>query len=498
VTVISGIYSSQTAAPAWMISLIPQWPKGGKVEGARDFPIDVSGDIEELSYTSVRRSAGTESSKIDTFEMVVNNTRGQYLDTEWFQEGNIVDMYWGYAPSNLSAHKLGIMTEVNPDFPERGESVIVVRGMGLGCVMAYRQRHGLWTKVRRNAPEIPTLTEQEITDPELGYAPSEIAEEIAAAYGFKANVEYCGPIQSWWQNGESDWAFLQRLAKSAIWIRDSKDVDFCCWVDNGTLYFKPIQADTKRQVAMRMAYTCDDTGMLYSFHPKNSTTMNQGAASETTAVGFDPRRMMPRGFMACNPTVGDKVAFGSKTGLQPGASGMPMNQLHKILLGDQATVDSIIGDTHTAADENSDSPLVRSLLVGAGIITPKTFDDPKDNTNPAEKVAKDAYKREGAAELDATAECVGWPTLEAEKLLDIQCVGSKHSGIWEIDEITHRLGQKAYRCEMKLIRNAKGSTIEASHDAPVNELAKQVTEAGAEINTDHRILIEVIPEVASK
>ncbi|MEI6634491.1 MAG: hypothetical protein WCP22_11840 [Chlamydiota bacterium] len=498
-TVVSGIRNSQTTAPAWLIWLVPKWPVHGIIpkDSFIPLPANVSSEIEEFSYTSVRRSAGTASAKMDTFEIVVNNRDLQFLDTPWFQEGNIVDMQWGYAPDNISAHKLGMITGVEPAFPENGEPVIVVKGTGLGCVMAGRERYGLWTRVNRG--ELPMFSEifgigelakpdvkEPGTDELLGYAPSEIAIALAEAYGFKHEVEYCGPIQPWWQCGESDWAFLQRLAKSAFWRKQPEDVDFCCYIENGTLHFHSIKADVKRQIAMRMAWYCDDTGMLYSFRVRNDTTLNQGAASETTAFGYDPRRVNPKGFIALNKTVTDRVAFGSRTGLQPGASGMPKNQAAPVATNVELD-QNVIGDTHTVADEKSDNPLDRSLVTGAGQISREC---------PAvEKDASDSYNRAGAAQLDATAECVGWPTLEAEKLLEIQCVGSKHSGIWEIDEITHRLGKSSYRCEMKLIRNAKGETIDDRFAAPVNDLAKKVESPGDKIKIELRPTVPIPVEV---
>jgi hypothetical protein len=494
---VTGITHSMTAAPAFQVWLLPQWPKTTSVfvsgvgwvdnvypaDKPIPLPADVTQAIIELKYTSRKKDLGG----MDTFDMVVLNDAGRFTDTPWFQEGNLVDIRWGYAPDNLSARKVGIITAVNPRWPQRSAPILTVKGNGWACAMAARKRYGVWRRanwgeLRRSAGSFADPGENVVSrDPVLGYSPSEIAIILAEAYGLKAEVEYCDPIKEWCQCGESDWNFLKRLASEAVKVvhRDRDDIAVRFWVDGDTLHFHSVTADPEKDVLMTLAWYCDDTGILKELDLQHDTQIDQGEAVEVTAAGLDPRQMDVQGFTALNRTVAERVALGKRTSLEPGAAGT-RGQQNQIALRPMRKLPLELAQTHKVVDAESTDPLKKSIVTGDGKVTPATSKEVDGVPDPTKSEASAAYTRAAAREIKGTAVTVGWPTLEAGKLLNFQCLGAKYSGLYEIDQVVHnivRSGKTAYECVLSISRSAKGED-DGKHDAPVNPKAAIVDKAG--------------------
>jgi phage protein D len=485
-----------TKAPVTVIWVHPDRPvgPGGVIKEPVLLPFEVSSLLTRFRWKM------NPKPMMDTFEMTFANARMDLLDAAWLQQGQVLEIQWGYAPDNLTPRKLGKITGVMPRGGKEGVTVDIT-GNTLGHVMAGKQRHCRWTRVNRG--ELPSsagahyspiaqaawratiwggrlaIGAEEEGNPQLGYAASEIAIALADAYGLKADVQSAGPIKAWWQCGESDWDFLMRLASEAVWIRDSSDIGFRFWVDGKTLHFHAVTAKEDEAVLMRLAWYCDDTGILKSFEVKHDSKLGQGAASEATVLGWDPRKATPRGSVATSATFGNMVSFGTKTDLGPGVAGTGKN---RTLVDYMPVPMEAVADTHDATDKGSADPVVRSTLTGDAAITAGTTVDNEAVENPAEKDAATEHVEAGSAQVEMEIRTVGWPTLWPPGLLDVQCLGSKYSGVYEIEGGEHcPIGSpEGYECTLTIKRNAKG-TDEGGMDGDVNRDAKVVESPGEEI-----------------
>ena len=513
---VTGITHSMTAAPAFQVWLLPQWPKTTSVfvsgvgwvdnvypaDKPIPLPADVTQAIMELKYTSRKKDLGG----MDTFDMVVLNDAGRFTDTPWFQEGNLVDMSWGYAPDNITARKLGIITAVDPAWPQRSSPVLVVKGNCLASPMAARKRYGVWRRVNwgelpRSAGSFAEDLAEEVAqnDPQLGYAASEIAIILAEAYGLKADVEYIGPIKEWCQCGETDWDFLKRLANEAIKVpREKGDIGVRFWVEGNTLHFHSVTADPEKDVLMTLVYYCDDTGILKEVRLKHDTQLDQGPGVEVTASGYDPRRMTAQGFTALNRSVVERVALGMKTSLEPGAGVMRDRKNQVMVVPTTHRIPPELLETHTAVDEKSTDPLKKSIVTGEGKITPTTTKEVNSVPDPTKREAADGYTKAAAVEITGTVVTVGWPTFEAEKLIELQNLGAKYSGLYEIEQVVHAIarsgGKSGYECAMNVRRSAKGQD-DGKYDAEVNKKADIVDKAGEKIGPELRPMVKITPEM---
>lgn len=475
------ITHSQTLAPAWRIWLIRKMPwvnyalspelKGAVavVEEKIEVPVEITGDLKQLTY----KDTINENGAMDSFEITLSNRHLQYLDTPWFQEGNCIEMQWGYV-GNMCRKRIGVINGIEVVLSNRDDPLVIIRGNCIGSRMAGKCMVGVWKKVEGE---------------ELGFTPSEIAAILAEHYGLQTDIqETTGPRREWVQAGVSDWDFLKQLAAETLYSKEPDDIGFRFWVQNETLHFRAIKADKSEEVLMKLAWYTDDTGMFKEFRIKHDTKLSQGAGVETTAAGLDPRRMMVRGFVAMNRTDLDRVSLGPRTTLQPGYNGTTLNQFFEDLV-DPVTQARLLPDTHTVADPDSTDPLAKRIVTGRGTVTPVTgAPGHEQSAHPARDVAVKQFEDGAEDQLEVEAIVVGWPTLEARKLVDIQCVGSKYSGLYRIKEVQHDIGPNGYECRLLLVRNAKGED-DGMMDAKAE--GKKVDSAGVEIPIELEQLVDV-------
>ncbi|HTV91907.1 MAG TPA: phage baseplate assembly protein V [Verrucomicrobiae bacterium] len=173
----------------------------------------------------------------DMFKIVFSNTNGQYTDLSLFTPGVEVELYMGYG-DNLTPMMLGVITTIEPNFPESGPPTITISGYD----KSYNMRHG---------ESIPRQFEF-MTD-------SLMVAEIAAE---NLLIPICDPSpwfhESLTQTG-TDWAFIKDLANNNL---------FDVYVYWNNLYFQlPIQTD---------AYVLEWGQSLRSFSPRLSTATMAG------------------------------------------------------------------------------------------------------------------------------------------------------------------------------------------------------------------------------
>jgi hypothetical protein len=173
----------------------------------------------------------------DMFKIVFSNTNGQYTDLSLFSPGVEVELYMGYG-DNLTPMMLGVITTIEPNFPESGPPTIAISGYD----KSYNMRHG---------ESIPRQFEF-MTD-------SLMVAEVALE---NLLIPICDPSpwyhESLTQTG-TDWAFIKGLAMNNL---------FDAYVYWNNLYFQfPIQLD---------AYVLEWGQSLRSFSPRLATATMAG------------------------------------------------------------------------------------------------------------------------------------------------------------------------------------------------------------------------------
>ncbi len=173
----------------------------------------------------------------DMFKIVFSNTNGQYTDLSLFSPGVEVELYMGYG-DNLTPMMLGVITTIEPNFPESGPPTIAISGYD----KSYNMRHGQ-TIPRQFAFMTDSLMVAEIA-----------LENLL--------IPICDPSpwfhESLTQTG-TDWAFIKGLATNNL---------FDAYVYWDSLYFQfPIQLD---------AYVLEWGQSLRSFSPRLATATMAG------------------------------------------------------------------------------------------------------------------------------------------------------------------------------------------------------------------------------
>jgi phage protein D/phage baseplate assembly protein gpV len=173
----------------------------------------------------------------DMFKIVFSNTNGQYTDLSLFSPGVEVELYMGYG-DDLTPMMLGVITTIEPNFPESGPPTITISGYD----KSYNMRHG---------ESIPRQFEF-MTD-------SMMVAEIALENLLIPIVDPSPWFHESLTQTGTDFAFIKDLASNNL---------FDAYVYWNSLYFQfPIQID---------AYVLEWGQSLRSFSPRLSTATMAG------------------------------------------------------------------------------------------------------------------------------------------------------------------------------------------------------------------------------
>lgn len=372
--------------PALDPLLFVRWESETARGQTEELPTDLRDRIMELSFTDKARGADEATIKLANEDLSL-------FDDPRLAEGNKLILQWGYAHDMRQPMEVRIK-EVT------GWSVLDIKCAGareLDFIAVERVR--TW----QNA----TITE--------------VAEEVAQELGFTGqdqldidegdfSVRYEGITQS----GETDYAFLQRLANSE---------DMVFRVDGNRFHFHPPRLGDDPQVTL--TYFDSNVGDFVG-EPK----LDKGT------LGI-PGQVRRRGHSNANR--GDTDGEGSNA-----------SDRNRVQLGDMITVRN--PETHAWTRRAATRADLQRLNAQSSTGPTAAGTDQEAETN-----ARRNFRRGERQSIEISATIVGRPNLRADTTIRLEGVGQKLSGNYYIEEIAHKVGN-GYTCSIKLKRNAQGAS----------------------------------------
>jgi uncharacterized protein len=370
-------------------------------------PRNVVRDVIDVTYED-------SIEKVDSFTLTVNNwdadrRRVKYLgmpekpkpgsDDEKFDKlfapGNELALSMGYQ-SNLRLMMSGIITTVEPNFPETKAPTMVVRG--LNVLDRFRQKQYTWRWPSDAAGPAGKTT---IRDSDIALELAQPPDEKAGRPGLGIEVRIDKNARDAetgepyvFMNNQYPIVFLMERARRhgySIFVGEDKNKKF--------LYFGPSQA------LRSITYKLEWGKSLVSFKPTLTTT-NQ--VSEVTVCGWD-RKMKQR-------------------------------------IEEKVTVDQVKG-------LNEDLKQFAKTVGRKEVITNR----PVFTKDAAKKLATDLLTRQLKEMVEATGVTVGLPDLRAGRSLDLDKVGYRLNGRYFITETTHVYNEQGYRTTFKARREDTGA-----------------------------------------
>lgn len=324
-------------------------------------------------------------------------------DPDLLEDGETrIRVRFGY-PGNLSKEKVFVLQRIAPTF---GKQITVrLTAYDLGVELAGFAVSQIWEREDGEA-----------------YTESEIAEEIAALYGLRAEVEPTVTRKlRWEQSGVSDMEFLLQLAEHAVAADPRKQGPYTVYVDETTLYFKPMPLDTEPQAVF--TYYMGDGGenRLIEFNPRSNVPQLRGAATQISRVGVDPR-------------TGEFVEV--------------------VIDGQEDQERNVLGYTTLFIN-------ARTGERNVGIVEDAV--EARDGADLSSIYARAEFRDAEEEMYEASALVVGDPQLVAKRTVGIMNVGRKYSGLWYVKEARHVIDLRGYTTELQMVRNATLGAEEPSH-----------------------------------
>lgn len=252
----------------------------------------------------------------------------------------------------------------------------------------------------------------------------EVAADIAESMGYPADVQDVsrGDLaevrRGITQAGETDWAFLQRLAAR---------VGCSCFLSDGVFHFHPPALDTPP--SKEVVYFDSETGQDAGGYPRlEYSTLGRGGRS--TRRGYSTRNREEVTGTAGNdddtgrPVLGDE-ACAPDPGSWEDRIGATAEELREADARVQAQEE--VGPTNAETDEEAERDARRSFRAAE----------------------RDSIKLEW--------ELIGDPEMVADQNLRISGIGARFSGVYHLDEVVHAI-KGSYRTTIKASRNATTSS----------------------------------------
>lgn len=366
-------------------------------------PRNVVRDVIEVHYED-------SIEKVDSFTITVNNwdadeQRIKYLGMpekpkpgapseqyeKLFEPGNELALWMGYR-ENLRLMMSGLITTVEPDFPEGKAPTMVVRG--LNVLDRFRQKQFTWKWPSGSDPK-KTIRDSEIAQ-DLGQPPDE--KSGRPGLGIEVRIdknaldkESAEPYV--FMNNQYPIVFLMERARRhgySIFIGEEAQGE----KTKKYLYFGPSQA------LRDITYKLEWGKSLVSFKPTLSTTHQ---LSEVTVCGWDRKA--------------------------------------KQKIEETVTVDQI-------ENVNADMKHLAKAVGRKEVIT----DQPVYTKDAAKKLAHDLLSGQLQEIVEASGVTVGLPDLRAGRSVDIEKIGYRLSGRFFIKETSHLFNEQGYRTTFKARR----------------------------------------------
>ena len=359
--------------------------------------------------------------ELDTCDITITDGDQQWIDHPLLQEGHDIRVCFGYAEA-LSPLHVGVIKEVECDFPDGGVPTIRLKAYDKGCLLAGRQAQRIWQQ------------------PSPGIRASDIADTIAREHGLVSvvtpTVDYHLRIA---QGNQSDAQFLRELAKTARAKDTAGSTGYAFYIEGDELHFHPRGLQTTPHLVLE--YFTDRDGILRSFRPRLQAQAAKGAGVETKAVGVNPRTKSPVEHKANNQTTPARTTLGTRTVLVNGETGerqFSAQESGKVVPSYGAAEHGHATSTHPAVQRDAESHFIHGEH----------------------------------RQIEADAVTIGLPDLRAKQNVEVRGVGKKFSGVYYVTSVRHTLGDAGYQCELHLKKNAFG------HAAPAHGTTAPTTAHG--------------------
>lgn len=359
--------------------------------------IEFQPDMRErvLQWEFTDKSAGADKGKL-----VLDNTGYVLSDHEAFAPGVRFHVQWGYA------HDI---------YPTR---TITIEKVKLSKTI---ELEGSATAARGLIGQQRTRTFEDATE-------FEVAEEVARGLGFVSVrsreidpgdivVERRGITQA----GETDMAFLQRLARR---------VGATMYIAGNVFHFH--ERRLGRRPALTFTYFNDQVGHIIG-DPSIEHTI-QGRPGRVSRRGRSPRQRRDVTGDASNredrrrPTLGEELCVSDPQGLDWNSIardlGIEEDEIEQFSLPPQEEAQSDVSASAAETDEEATSQ------------------------------ARQRFRGAERSSIKMSLALVGNPQVRADGNIRVEGLGEKYSGNWYVAEAVHTVNGSGYRTKVKLQRNA--------------------------------------------
>jgi uncharacterized protein len=285
--------------------------------------------------------------------------------------GTEVDICMGYGDAKSRQRVVsGMITEITTNFPEGGAPELSIAGYDHGFALTIGKNSRSWKKARDSA------------------AVKEIASFNNLAATIETTREEHAQIE---QNQESDWEFLQKLAK--------RNEDFELYVDERRmLHFG--KRNNKADAVVRLVY---GEGLL-SFKPEANLA---GQIAKVEVYGWNPKTK--KEFIGI-------ASAGEESGLSGKSAGQHLNALVR---------------------DSSKRPTLR-------------LRQPVFTQAEADQRAKAALNERAKKFLTGEGETIGLPDLRPDRNVELARLGVAFSKTYYIQQATHKIDANGYRTRFKV------------------------------------------------
>lgn len=359
----------------------------------REFDQDLRERVLQWEFTDKSRGA-------DKGKLILDNSDLTLADHEAFAPGARMFIQWGYAHSIYPTRAIAV------EKVKFSKKVEVEGTATTGRLFIGQQR----TRTFEDATEF------------------EVAEEVARGLGFVSArsrdidpgdvvVERRGIVQA----GETDMAFLQRLARR---------VGATMFVAGDVFHFH--ERRLGRRPALTFTYFADQVGTIIG-DPEIEHTV-QGRPGRVRRQGRSPRQRRDVQGNASNredrnrPALGDELCVSDPQGLDWASIardlGIEEEEIRQSTLPPQEEAQSDVSASTAETDEEATSQ------------------------------ARQRFRGGERSSIKMSLTLVGNPEVRADNTIRVEGLGEKYSGNWYVAEAVHTVSSSGYRTKVKLQRNA--------------------------------------------
>jgi phage protein D len=243
-----------------------------RIEG-KELLEDISADIISVSYED-------HSKDVDMATIVVNNKDSRWVDSDLFEKGKTIEIFFGYGHALKKMFK-GKIVRPELSFPEDGVPTLTVRAYDFSYQM-------------RRTEEKTNTTWENITD-------SQLARKIATKYGFKSNqliIEETKDVIPYIAQGNlTDWEFLKERAER---------IGFELYVELDKFHFH-----RPRDYVKKIPGTFEYMRNLKSFEPRLTASQQ---VSKVVVKRCDAQKKSPIVAIATSETTLERPLLGTQAG----------------------------------------------------------------------------------------------------------------------------------------------------------------------------------------